>query len=448
MSNSHKPRLRVTNDGLVNLASGLGTSKSKSAQNTWTYALLNDYQQLDALYQSNWIARNIVDLRAEDMTREWRRIKTTDAEIVTDVEKELNLQKYVQTATQWSRLYGGGAILMLTDQDLTKPLDLNRIKKGSLKRLMAFDRWDLSAMQINTWDVLADNYLMPEYYIVRGGAMQIHHSHFARFIGKELPMRWQAITQGWGDSELRVCMEDIGDMVAAKGGISELMQEANIDTITREGLSDELASDMEDSIMKRYQTFSLMKSCVNMALLDGDEKLDRQTLNLSGVAPILSLFMTWTAGAAGYPETRLFGSAAKGLNATGEGDETNYHNSIRAAQISKLTGPLRKIDEVLVRSALGSWPASYDYEWNPLALPNSKEIADANKAKAETDEKYLMLGVVKKSQVQRELQANEQYQFNDDDIEALEELEGANPLDDLPPLENPDEKVELKEEVK
>ena len=33
-----------------------------------------------------------------------------------------------------------------------------------------------------------------------------------------------------------------------------------------------------------------------MALLDGDEKLDRQTLNLSGVSNVLEVLMTWVCG--------------------------------------------------------------------------------------------------------------------------------------------------------
>ena len=49
-----------------------------------------------------------------------------------------------------------------------------------------------------------------------------------------------------------------------------------------------------------------------MGLLDGDEEFDRKTLNLSGVAPILEIFMTWISGAADIPLTRLFGTSAKG----------------------------------------------------------------------------------------------------------------------------------------
>lgn len=433
------PPPALTNlDGLVNVMTGLGTAKSKRSYNTWQMSTLNDWASLDACYVSNWIARKICDIPAEDMTREWRRVKSEGAEEIASLEAQLLVPNAVQEAVTWARLYGGAGILMLTGQDLTKPLRPELIRKGDLKRLLVLDRWDMAAMTTNTWDVLATNYLKPEFYSVRGGSMQVHHSHFARFTGERLPLRHMAQTQGWGDSVLRKCIEEITDMVAAKDGIAELMQEANIDVITREGLTDELSTDQDDMITKRYEMFSLMKSSIQMALLDGDEKLDRMTLNLSGVAPIIELFMTWISGAANIPVVRMFGTSAKGLNATGEGDDRIYNDSIRAGQRSYLAEPMRTLDEVMVRSALGYWPEDYDYTWNPLAQPNDLEMAQAEKLRADKHMLYLDASVVQRSQVMRELQASEEYQFVEEDIDELEKLEEGNmfdePVDETDPI--------------
>ena len=338
MSDTTKPvqvNNQTTHDGLTNVMTGLGTSKSKSAHNRWTYPLLNEYQSLEACYLSDWIARKICDIPAEDMTREWRRVKSDGAEEIQALEQQFLLPNLVQEAITWSNLYGGAGILMLTDQDLTKPLDVRRIRKGSLKGLITLDRYDMNATIINMWDVLAPNYLKPEFYTVRGGSMQVHHSHFARFTGERLPKRFMAQTQGWGDSKLRKCIEEIDAMVAANRGISELMQEANVDVIKREGLTDELSTDQDQAIIRRYQLFSAMKSNIQMALLDGEEDYERKTLNLSGVAPIIEQFMTIICGAADIPMTRFFGTSAKGMNATGEGDDRNYNNSIRSRQSSR-----------------------------------------------------------------------------------------------------------------
>jgi len=419
-----KPNLHaVATDGLVNVASGLGTSKAKRSHNMFNYAVLQNWQQLDAAYQTNWLARQIVDVPAEDMCREWRTIKCEDADAIRMEEDRLMLPSMIQEAISWARLYGGGGILMLTGQDLTKPLNVNRIRKGDLKRCIVFDRYDMSAMTLNTWNVLEPNFLLPEFYTITGGGQQIHWSHFARFNGARLPRRQMLQTQGWGDSELRKCLDDIMDMVASKDGIAELMQEANVDVIKREGLSDELASDQDDAIINRYTLFSQMKSIVQMALLDGDETYDRKTLDLGGVAPVLETFMTWISGAADIPVTRLFGTSAKGLNATGEGDLTNYYNSIRSKQLVQVDPGLRYLDEVMVRSALGYWPDDYNYVWNPLAQPNEVQIAQAAYQRAQTDMLYLQEGVIRPSQIQRNLQSAEQYQFEDEDIEAQAESE-------------------------
>lgn len=413
-------------DGLVNVATGIGTTKSKRSANEWVYGVINNYQPLEAAYQTNWIAKKICDIPAEDMTREWRRIKAEGGEDVERLEQALLLPNAVQEAITWARLYGGAGILMLTGQDLTKPLNLNLIKKGDLERLLVFDRWDMQGQTINTWDVLAPNYLKPESYTIRGGAIQVHWTHFARFNGERLPRRWMEQTQGWGDSVLRKCIEDIQDTVAAKDGIAELMQEANVDVIKREGLADELASDQDANIIKRYEAFSLMKSNIKMALLDENETYERKTLNLGGVSQTIEQLMTWISGAADIPVTRMFGTSAKGMNATGEGDDKNYKTSIRAGQRSYLSEPMRTLDEVIVRSALGHFPDDYDYMWNPLSLPDDLESAQAEQLRSQKHIAYLDSGVIQKSQVMRELQASEEYQFDDDELDELEGMEEGN----------------------
>lgn len=418
-------------DGLVNIASGLGTAKSKREHNQWDYDYTN-WANLDAMYQSNWIARAIVDEWAADAVREWRSIKCTDAEEIERLEKELCLKQQVQEAIGWARLYGGAGIVMITNQDLEQPLDLNKIGKDDLEKLLVFDRHDLTPYgEINTWDLLKPNYMRPEHYTVCGGSQQIHYSHIAFFNGAKLPKRQARINFGWGDSELRRCIDEINDMVSSKGGIAELMQEANIDVVTRTGLTDELTTDQDDAIIKRYELFSLMKSVINMALLDGEEKLDRQTLQLSGVAPILDTFMIWIAGAARMPMTKIFGTSAQGLNATGEGDKKNYYDSIRSQQNGDLSISMRQLDEVLVRSAIGNFPDDYDYVWNPLEQLDGVQVAQAELLRMQKHQIAVQSNFATRAQVMRNLQSNEEYQYDDQEIEQLEKLEEGNLFDEV-----------------
>ncbi|WP_368647955.1 DUF1073 domain-containing protein [Castellaniella ginsengisoli] len=431
---TQKPRYKLTTDGLVNVVSGLGTGKGKRDHNRFVAGQLLECRELEAAYQTNWIARQIVDIPADDMTREWRTIKCQASDDIRQEEDRLNLQSCVNEALSWSRLYGGAAILPLTNQDLERPFQPEAIGRGGVQRLMVFDRWDLIPHAINTWDVLAENYLQPEFYTLYQGSQKIHWTHFIRFVGAKLPRRQRVLLQGWGDSQLRRCLEDIKDTVAAKDGIAELMQAANVDVITREGLTQDLTTDQEDAIIKRYTLFDQMKSILNTALLDGEEKYDRVTLNLSGVAPVIDTLMVWIAGAADIPVTRLFGTSAKGLNATGEGDLKNYYDSIRSQQTSQLDRPMAMLDAIMVRSAVGNMPADYNYDWNRLTQPNRKEEAEARKIEAETDVILLDAGAVGRAQVMRRLEADEVYQYRDGVIDQIETSEDLS----LGPVEKPD----------
>mgnify|MGYP001562429256 CR=1 FL=1 len=149
--------------------------------------------------------------------------------------------------------------------------------------------------------------------------------------------------------------------------------------------------------------------------------------------------MTWISGAADIPLTRLFGTASKGLGDTGAGDMNNYFNSLSSKRLTQIDPGLRQLDEVLVRSATGQWLDDFNYAWNPFQQPDAVEIATANKAKAETDILYKDAAIVTTSQIQRRLQAEELYQFDDEKIEALEADEDLTMFND--PVDD-DDKVE------
>lgn len=420
---STKPRVRVSADGLMNVVTSLGTSRDKRSHSYFGYGFVTQ-QELEAAYQTNWIARGIVDNPNDDATREWRSFTNTEfAKEIQNEEKRLKVQQRVQQLGKWADLYGGAGMLMITDQDLSKPLDLDKLTKGSLKRLVSLSRYDISGMEYNYTDPTQDNFMLPTYYSLIGGRTLIHYSHVIRRNGSDLPRSLAQMENGWGDSILRVCMEDLHDMVATKGGIAGMVLEANVDTIKRDGLANALSSGEDEAILNRYRLFGMMKSSINLALLDGQEQLDRKSLSFSGLSQIMEQFMVYTAGAARQPATRLFGSAASGLNATGEGDMKNYHDRIKVKQEGDMRSGMEQLDQVLVRSAIGHYPEDLEFEWNPLHQESGTERAQQNLAEAQADSARLADGVIMRSHVMKRLQATGAYDITDEEIEAQEALE-------------------------
>jgi len=429
-----KPHFKLTNSGgvipvfdsLSNVVTGMGTNRDRRSYNRFTITQLNDYLEMEAAYFDNWIAGAVVDHPVEDATREWRTFTGKDAAKIHEAEKKIELQEKTQAAFTWAGVYGGAGVLLITDQELGQPLELDKIKQGSLKRLVNLDRTMISPSTYNYSDPTAENYMRAETYRINGGVQNVHHSHFIIAPGEALPPRLRLLNNGWDDSVLRRCMEDLKDSAAAKAGIASLILEANVDVISRENLAVDLSSgDMDQGIMNRFLNFGMLKSMFRLALMDKTETFDRKPISFGGLGEILSVLMQWTAGAAKQPMTRLFGVQSKGMGDSGEGDAKNYYNRVRGEQEMKYRKFLNQIDEVLIRSTLGVAPDDLNYEFNPLEIPNESEVKDRNLAEAQTDDLRLQQKVIPRSAVVRKLKESGEYVISEEFLKRVEEDERA-----------------------
>lgn len=73
--------------------------------------------------------------------------------------------------------------------------------------------------------------------------------------------------------------------------------------------------------------------------------------------------------------TRLFGRSPAGMNATGESDLTNYYDMVASIQKTDVSRSMYTLDEVLIRSALGSRPDDLFMTWRPLWQPSAVQRA-------------------------------------------------------------------------
>lgn len=424
-----KPRIQVpsggivTSDSLSNLVANIGTNRDKRTHNRFGFQFVTPYE-LEAAYQSNWLARRIVDKPNEDALREWRTFSGKDAKKIAAEERRLGVQQKYLDACCWADLYGGAAMLMITGQDLSKPLNLDKVKKGGLKNIVVFDRWDIQPSQFNFTDPLAPNWILPEVYTVVNGQQPIHYSHVIRRTGARLPRRMAQFEQGWGDSRLRRCMEDLRDVVATKGGIASLVLEANVDTISVKGLQGALSSAQCDQITERYRLFGMLKGIINLGLLDQDNEVyDRKSIAFSGLSQIMEQFMVWTAGAAEMQVSELFGQSASGLSNTGEGDRQAIYDRTKAKQDGQMRRDLERFDQVMLRSALGYYPDDIEFEWNPLYQKSSVEEAQEDLADAQSDQINIESRIIRPSHAMRRAQAKGRYAITDDQIAAQEQRE-------------------------
>lgn len=385
-------------DTLKSLVTGLGTSKDKSASLTYVFTPITD-EQLNAMHRSDWLARKIVDIIPHDMTREWREWQATNDQIeaIEAVEKrpEINLQPKVTLAMQKARLLGGAAIYMgMRDGTPDKELDVEQVGKDDLLYLHVLDRGYVTAGPLIA-DVTSPYFGQPEYYEVNGAGTQVrvHPSRVVRFVGAPVLDGRMAQATAWGDSILQVVGDAILNAGSAQGHIAALIPEAKADVIYIPGLSKHLATPGgTTAITSRFTYANTLKSMFNMVLLEGNggtgdnalgEKWEQKQISFAQLPELMQAFLEVASGAADIPVSRLLMQAPSGLGSNGDTALKNYYDNITARQRTELTPTLNRLDEVIIRSALGKRDPSIYSRWAPLYTLSEKEKAETFKMKAD-----------------------------------------------------------------
>ena len=414
-------------DGFINFITGLGTQKDPSMGMRYNYCELNR-NELEQAYRSNWIARKVVNAPAEDATKEWRNWQASQDEIeaIEEIEKKFRIQMLMRQALIKARLYGGAALVIGVEQgNIDEPLDLDEVGAGDLKWVVVMHRYELSAGP-RIYDVESPWYTRPEYYMVStptinvdprfpkeiNGTARMHPSRVIEFVGHELP-DWRLAPLGgtWGDSVIQTLDETLKDFGMTLGGIANMVNDAKMDVIKIPELSKNIVNDKyAANLTARFATANMMKSSINSLIIDGEEEWQRIQTTFSGLPQILQALLPIIAAAGDIPVSRLMGNApGKGLSQAtsgGEDDLYNYYDGITAKQKNEYSPAMTSLDQVIIRTALGSYDPSIYYDWTPLYTPDPKEVAAINLQKAQTTQTYINLGLINED-VMRKVIANQ-----------------------------------------
>ena len=385
-------------DTFSNFLSGLGMpGRDKMTGHRYIKALWSR-DQLEAAFQSDWIARKAISIPAQDSTREWRswQAKALQIELLEATEKRLLLQRKLEEALVKSRLYGGACILIGVEGSLEKELIPETVAKDGLKFIHVLAPHQLAVDNL-VMDLASPYYGQPEFYFLQDAnrveRIKIHPSRMVRLIGLDAP---DALSNyGWGDPVMQV----IHDAVSAAGTVAQsiatLISEAKIDVIKIPGMTEIMSTDEGTTRMiKRFSEANVAKSVVNALIIDKEEEWQRVGTQFAGMPEILQMYLQIAAGAADIPATRFLGRSPAGLNATGDSDLQNYYDRIASDQAIRLTPALEKLDAVLVRSALGTLDPNIFYEWNSLWQMDEGQQSEIAKRKAEVSKLDAEAGLV------------------------------------------------------
>jgi phage-related protein (TIGR01555 family) len=390
-SNTSKSKRTAMMDAFQNVLARLGSGVPNLLEGT-DYPmtrLTQNYQMLNSMYRSHWIIRKIVDAPAEDMVKNWITIETQltpeDIKRFNKLERTTRVRRDILQGLQWGRLYGGaGAVMIIEGHEdiLDEPLDYDTIMPGSFKGLIVGDRWTgITPGADIIQDISSPDFGLPEYYMWRTDEfdIKVHHSRVLRFQGRSLPYLERYAEQQWGTSEIELVFDELKKRDNTSFNIANLVFLSNLRVLKMADLGELLSTTDDISQKQLYDTIQAQNWLMNnmgMYILNQGDDFQTYQYTFSGLNDIYQSFMLDIAGAAEMPVTKLFGRSPAGMNATGEGDQENYYNTIEQRQVSQLEPVLDKLLPVMFVSEFGGVPDDLDYSFNPIETPSEDDVAE------------------------------------------------------------------------
>lgn len=386
--------------GYQNAPMGAGGTNDFSVYDNRTTAPYLNYGILDSYYRTSWVAANIIDIPAEDMTRNWRKFKHADAKVVElreAAEKFYNVEKLILETKKWARLYGGAGIIFSFDTDtrqsLSEKMRYRAIEEGSLQFFQVVIKDQALPSGNYGMDPFLSDYLRPEFYTIASSAAgtQVHRDRIIIFQGKELPVYSKLMNVLWGDSVLAPILKLVDRAEGMLSAVDQLFRQANVDVVKLKDYT-QILSKTPEKIIQRLGLDRKMISVWNKLCMDSEDEFVRNELgSLTGLAEVLKFFIQLLSAAPKIPFSRFIGESIKGFS-EGDNEMKTYYEMIKKEQKS-IDPQMRIIDTIIEMSAFGKI-MNIEYEWNEIDKPGDKETADIDQVEANIDKTYLDAGIV------------------------------------------------------
>ena len=288
-----RKQIRAMNglDGYTNPAAFLGEDSDLLSAGTFIRSDLTEMTELlTATYRVSWLAKRIIDMPSEDMTRAWYSLSTSLPQEKLNELKRLeaahSVKQEITNAIRWARLYGGSIALMVirSEEDrLDQPLDPELLIPDCFQGLLVLDR--AQGIEPSTelvTDLDDPDFGLPEYYTVTLDideirTVKLHHSRVLRFVGRELPHDETVRENYWGASELEHLWEELQKRSATSANIAQLVFQANVTTLKMGDMGEHIAFGDEEAKAALMQSMSWenrFRTSYGVQLMSKDDSME------------------------------------------------------------------------------------------------------------------------------------------------------------------------------
>lgn len=417
----------IVNNGL---ASALGLDNVQTVNNPLTilnnatnYLLSMNWVQLTNTYKSNGFAKMAVDLPVSDTFRDGGfelESATASPDDLLELRNKMDKSQDVEIIKQclrWGRLYGGGCLVVNTNQKPETPFNPETIYNKDVE-FIACDRWqcipNASALQ------LADSFSIADYGMGEDSLLTYDKSRVKVFTGEVQPYYLRNMLNGWGASIFESIIPQLTQYIKANSVVLELLDEAKIDILKIFGLSDLLISaNGEQAVKKRVEIFAKNKNYKTMGVMDTQDDYEQKTMSFSGLNELLEKIFLLICSSLRIPYSKVFGKGSSGFS-NGEDDLENYNAMIMSDLRVPCTSIIEWVAQIRACQLFGSKIDDLRVVWKPLRVLKETEQQQVKSAKTNSIIQLIQTGVLTKQQGAQELVKDGIINLSDEEIENID----------------------------
>ena len=378
-------------NSFADIVSGIGSTLNPEAtplsqldplfyNNRWQL-LSNLRQVLSQMYCEHGLVQAIVDIPVDDAFRGGVEIKSSQLseENITELHAkmdEMGDMTQISQVYKWNRLFGGGGLLILTEQeDYKLALDVNHLDNLEFR---AADLWELFYTQQNADYFTAEGKLMPEsvkkdfmfdYY-----GKPVHNSRVVITKGIVPPSFVRPRLRGWGLSVVESLVQSLNQHLKTKNLAYEVLDEFKLDIFKIKGFNQALMTSAGvTKIQRMIALVNQQKNYQNAITMDADDSHEGKQLNFSGISDILKEVRIQIACDMRMPMSKIFGLSATGLNASGEDDIEVYNSMVESTVRFKAKKTCFEVIKLRCQQLFGFIPEDLSIEFKPLRVMSSEQ---------------------------------------------------------------------------
>lgn len=374
--------------GAINWRGVQASQVDTLAKNNRNYFISNFRYLLSESYVEHGLIQTMIDLPVDDAFRTEIDFKTS--ELTKD--EQLKIKEFMEEkdfiekfkySVKWARLFGGGALIIMTgEDDLSVPLDLSKLK-GMPVEFVPVDLWELYYGDFDVNDQQLEYYrdvelrkllYRPEiynYYDIR-----IHKSRVFRLEGKEAPSFVRPRLRGWGFSILETLVRGFNQYLKGVDSTFEMLDEVKVDVYSINNLATSMMSkNGESNVRRRIMLANQLKSYLNALVLDKNDSYESKghSSSFSGLAEVMKEIRYQIASDLRMPLSKLFGIGSSGFS-SGEDDIKNYNTMVETEIRSKVKNNLRHLYKLMAMFVLGKEIHSVDVVFGSLDYETPKDL--------------------------------------------------------------------------